>query len=85
MVNMNNGRSIPQFGLGTWLSEQNTVQTAVEYAIDIGYRHIDCAWIYENEQELSGKNLVEFMWQFLREIHKNRRNFQTTFSKIDKI
>jgi len=47
-----NGDVLPSLGLGTWLSKKNEVYNAVLEAIRIGYRHIDCAYIYGNEAEI---------------------------------
>lgn len=50
---LNSGFEIPAIGLGTWKSPPDKVGRAVEYAVaECGYRHIDCASIYDNEKEI---------------------------------
>ena len=49
---LNSGHTIPRIGLGTWKSEKGQVKFAVYEALKAGYRHVDCAAIYENEHEV---------------------------------
>jgi 2,5-diketo-D-gluconate reductase B len=44
-------RQIPKLGLGTWQNtDPETCQKSVKTALELGYRHIDTAQIYENEE-----------------------------------
>lgn len=46
---LNNGVEIPVIGFGSYMMHENTVAQAVKAAIQIGYRLIDCASAYGNE------------------------------------
>ncbi len=48
---LNNGTEIPRIGLGTYqMAGKKEVVTAVNYALQAGYRHIDTAEMYSNEE-----------------------------------
>lgn len=49
-LTLNDGRSIPQLGLGVFLVEPDEAQRIVTEAIEVGYRHIDTARVYKNEE-----------------------------------
>ncbi|MFW5826388.1 MAG: aldo/keto reductase [bacterium] len=52
-VKLNNGVEIPWVGLGVFQSEPGkTTQQAVEWALELGYRHIDTAALYGNEESV---------------------------------
>jgi 2,5-diketo-D-gluconate reductase B len=46
------GARIPLIGLGTWDLRGRTCARMVEQALQLGYRHIDTAELYDNEREV---------------------------------
>lgn len=50
VLTMNDGRSIPQLGLGVYKVPDAVASEVVVTAIDAGYRHIDTATLYANER-----------------------------------
>jgi len=58
-LTFSNGDELDAIGLGTWKSDPGEVGKAVKVALEVGYRHLDCAAIYGNEAEI-GTALKEF-------------------------
>ena len=48
-IPLNDGTTIPQLGLGTYRLDDDTAERVVSEALELGYRHIDTASLYENE------------------------------------
>jgi 2,5-diketo-D-gluconate reductase A len=49
-ITLNDGHSIPQLGFGVFKVDPETTEKAVSDALEAGYRHIDTAAIYGNEE-----------------------------------
>ncbi|AMD23027.1 HHR258Wp [Eremothecium sinecaudum] len=52
VLTLNTGAKIPVIGLGTFQAKDDDLYKAVLHALKNGYRHIDTAAIYSNEQEV---------------------------------
>jgi 2,5-diketo-D-gluconate reductase B len=50
--------NVPALGFGTWQLEGNEAYEAVRAALEVGYRHIDTAQVYGNEEEI-GRALAD--------------------------
>lgn len=57
-IALNDGKTIPQLGFGVWQVENDEVVGAVATALQAGYRHIDTAQGYGNEEGV-GKALAD--------------------------
>lgn len=50
---LNNGLLIPAVGFGTWqVKDGDEAYNSVKWALEAGYRHIDTAYVYENEESV---------------------------------
>ena len=49
-LTLNDGTSIPQLGFGVFLVDPTEAERIVSDALEVGYRHIDTAAVYKNEE-----------------------------------
>lgn len=90
---LNNGVEIPVLGLGVWESGDKTAP-AVRSALEYGYRHIDTAKYYFNEEEVA-KGIKESgiprnevfittkLWNDDMRAHKQREVIEQSLEKLD--
>jgi len=50
LITLQDGNQMPQLGLGVWQASNEQAQNAVEKALAVGYRSVDTAAIYQNEE-----------------------------------
>ncbi|EOV9625273.1 2,5-didehydrogluconate reductase DkgA [Cronobacter sakazakii] len=50
VIKLHDGNLMPQLGLGVWQATNEDVVTAIHKALEVGYRSIDTAAAYKNEQ-----------------------------------
>lgn len=71
-IELNNGTYIPKIGFGTSLIEGQKCIETIKNALQVGYRHIDTAAVYNNEKEIG---------QAIKESSINRKELFVT-SKV---
>ena len=57
-ITLNDGTTIPQLGFGVWQVPADEAQAVVAEALKAGYRHIDTAAVYANEEGV-GRAIAE--------------------------
>ncbi|CAK9175679.1 unnamed protein product [Ilex paraguariensis] len=73
-ITLNSGFNMPIIGLGVWRMDDKDIKSLLINAINIGYRHFDCAADYQNEAEV-GDALAD---AFKTELVKRKDLFITT-------
>lgn len=92
---LNNGVQMPYFGLGTWQSKNGKeVIDSVRWALEEGYKHIDTAAIYQNEDGVgkgvrdSGVNrsdlfITSKVWNGDQGYEQTIKAFNTSLKKLN--
>lgn len=92
-MNLNNGIKIPCVGYGTFRTPADVAEQAVADAIKVGYRHIDTAAVYGNEEAV-GKGIKDSgidrhdlfvtskLWNDRRGYESTKQAFQETLDRL---
>lgn len=86
-VTFHDGRSIPQIGLGVWQTPNEQAVTAVDTALKAGYRHIDTAAVYQNEegvgQGIAGSGVARSDIFLTTKVWNDDQGFDETLRAMD--
>lgn len=93
-IKLNNGTYIPSIGFGTSLITGEKCTRIIKDAINIGYRHIDTASVYENEVEIgqaikqsniNRKDLfiTSKVWKDSMGYENTLKSFENSLKKLD--
>ena len=91
---MNNGLKIPVMGFGTWQASDEEAKQSVLWALEAGYRHIDTAAAYKNEEAVgeaikeSGVPREEIflatkLWNRMHSYEKTKEAIENSLSRLD--
>lgn len=90
---LNNGVKMPYLGFGTYKSEDSQLNHAIKDALEIGYRHIDTASFYGNEEAVGNAIkestilrkeifLVSKLWNSDHGYEKTLKAFNSSIKKL---
>lgn len=92
-IQLADGNTIPQLGFGTWQVPDEEAYRSVLEALRVGYRHIDTAAIYGNEEGV-GRAIAESdvareelfvttkLWNDMHKTDDARRGIETSLEKL---
>jgi 2,5-diketo-D-gluconate reductase A len=94
LLTLNDGNSIPVVGLGVWQTPAADTERAVTAALHTGYRHIDTAAAYQNEQQVGSALksagvpredvfLVTKLWNSEQGYDKTLAAFDASMARLD--
>ena len=88
MHRLNDGRSIPQLGLGVWQIPDEQTAEVVRAALGLGYRSIDTAAVYHNERGVGegvrAAGLPREQLFITTKLWNSRQGYDETLAAFDK-
>ncbi|MGM9948132.1 aldo/keto reductase [Floccifex sp.] len=87
-MKLRNGIEIPDIGFGTWKTPNDEIcLQAIQTAVDCGYRHIDGAYIYKNEesvgQAIHNCGIPRHELFITNKVWNTQRGYQSTLDALD--
>ncbi len=87
-ITLNNGLKMPQLGFGVWQVPNDEAVPAVEKALEVGYRSIDTAKVYDNErgvgEALASSNIPREDLFITTKVWNTDQGYENTLKAFDK-